>query len=75
MVKDMAEPIEVLKAAMAELQGNMGKVPDETLASSNDRVTQAFQNYDDKVAPLKRAMSMSKKPVPKAKAKNAGKKP
>ncbi|CAE7197038.1 unnamed protein product [Symbiodinium sp. KB8] len=49
MVKDMAEPIEVLKAAMAELQGNMGKVPDETLASSNDRVTQAFQNYDDKV--------------------------
>ncbi|CAE7025856.1 unnamed protein product [Symbiodinium sp. KB8] len=67
MVKDMAEPIQELKAAMAELQGSLGKVPEERLSTCNDRVTEAFKQYDNQVAPLRRAMSMSKPKTPKPK--------
>ena len=73
MVKDMAEPIQELKAAMAELQGSLGKVPEERLSTCNDRVTEAFKQYDNQVAPLRRAMSMSKPKTPKP--KKSGKKP
>ena len=73
MVKDMAKPIEELKAAMQQLQSSIGKVPEDRLSACNDRVAEAFKQYDNQVAPLRRAMSMSK---PKAKQpKKGAKKP
>ena len=75
MVKDMTQPIQELKDALKELQGKMGKIPDEDLGGYNVRVAAAFQDYDEKLVPLKRAMSINKPKQTKAKAMNAAKPP
>ena len=51
MVKDMTQPIQELKDALKELQGKMGKIPDEDLGGYNVRVAAAFKDYDEKLVP------------------------
>ena len=51
MVKDMTQPIQELKDALKELQGKMGKIPDENLGGYNVRVAAAVKDYDEKLVP------------------------
>ena len=71
MVDDVQCYIEGMKQRSQELRASAGKIPaEESLVAKIHACTEALKLYDDKVAPLKRAMAQNKpKKVKGAKAK------